>query len=92
MVWTLTFNEIFGTIGQGFLNLFGDPVILGVFILGVFVWYSVIYGLSILAMVVLAITGLLTLSFSGVIPQWIGYTTLIIVGTYTGLMVASRFG
>lgn len=92
MTWTFTFNELFNTIGQGFLNLFGSPTILGVFVLGIFIWYSVIFGLSAMSMLVLGVSGLLVLSFSGVIKSWVGYTVLIVVGTYVGLILARRFG
>jgi len=90
MAWDITFAE-FGTFfGNGFLQIFGNPFLIGAFIVGMVFWWTKDVAATISSMFFLFAIGLLMLVNAGYLPSWMAFITLITVATLAGVVVMTR--
>ena len=76
---------------DGLLQVFGHPALLGLAITGLFLAYTKVFGLNKEAVGVASVASILFLSAGGWIPEWIGYTTLILTALFLAMAAGGKF-
>ena len=87
MAWDMSFAELGSFFGDGFMQIFGTPILIGLFFVGVMFYWTKDLKLTIQTMFVVSTVGLITLSASGYLPSWVGFITLVVVATFAGVAV-----
>jgi len=87
MAWDMTFAELGSFFGEGFLQVFGSPILIGLFLTMVIFWWTKDLKITIQTMLLTGTIGLITLSSSGYLPAWVGFLTLVVVATFAGVVV-----
>lgn len=89
MAWDMTFAELGNFLGTGFLQIFGAPILIGIFLVGMLFWWTKDLKLTLQSMLLVGVIGLITLSASGYLPSWVLFITLVVVASFAAVVVAT---
>ncbi|RLI71481.1 hypothetical protein DRO91_05595 [Candidatus Heimdallarchaeota archaeon] len=87
MAWDITWAEITRFVGNGFLQIFGTPILIGFFLMIAIFWWTKDIKIVIQSMFVMMAVGIILLVNAGYLPGWLLFITLIIVATLVGVVV-----
>ena len=87
MAWDITFAELGTFFGNGFIQIFGTPILIGFFLLLVVFWWTRDIQKTMLSMSLLSSVGIIFLSKAGYLPAWMSFIVLVLVASLAGVVV-----
>lgn len=86
----ISISELTDFISQGLVLLLGDPLTAALFAVALLVIWMNRGGLSTPGIAIILTAGLTLFMFSGIVPEWWGYMTLVIVSMLLAAFLTAR--